>query len=500
MKPTFALRLKRSAKRIGSLLLGMLLAVNLFLPVMAAWNFNQSYDSYEVSCEGKALTVTAGEAYQNGYLLLRLVNRAGKVVTQKTASAGKTITVSTALIANGFYYLELYTGTKASGKFTEYAAGTNTVQIRIENGYTSQVITDVWTQNLTVYSNNRTDSFALQYYTAPSGYKVLKNLAAQLTADCDTQLQKIKAIHDWITANLYYDYTNTTVKSDVVSAYKKRYTDAQGYANLTAALLRDAGIPAKVVSGYVHTDDSVFTTDTANAEGHHWNEAYDADEKRWVILDTCWDGANSYENGKLIAAAGWDRYFDPTLEAFSIDHLLENNEDTAGLKKAFQNAVNDVKITYSRTTVYTGEHNNKAQIDVTLPQGIKGLTVKYGTSNKNKVAVNKKGELTGTGYGKVNITVKVTDGTNSYSEKQEVRCYNPFLKFKSAVSSLKVGKSYSFAVSKYGVAGTVQWKVSDNTIAVVSKNGKLTAKKSGTVTLTATVNGISISQKVKITK
>lgn len=489
-------------KRLLCLILSVLLIGSL-LPISAfAVAFHNTENSYSLDCSEHTVTVTASGDYQTGYLLVRLCNAGGTIVQQKAASAKNPISLSTAALANGLYYVELFTGTSPTGSYVSYASGKSTMQIEVTGGVPSNVISDTWIYNLGLYTPNRTDSFALSYYKTAAKSTQLKKLAAKITESCTTDYQKILAVHDWITSNIGYDYDHedSTIPTDADSVYTLRYTNAKGYANLTAELLRQAGVAAKVVSGYVQTGDTPLSTDHKGAEQHFWNEAYDTAAKRWIILDTCWDSANVYENGKLSLTEGYSRYFDPTLEAFSVDHLLDQNEDTASLKSAFTAAAKEAEVTYSRTTLYTGSVNHTGQITVTLPSTLKDAKVTYSSSKTSVVSVSKAGKLTGKKAGSSTITVKISDGTNSYSFKQTVKVYDPFLKYSASVSSLKVGKSYTFAVKKYGVSGTVKWSVSDKTIATISSKGKLTAKKAGTVTVTATVNGVKKSVKVKITK
>lgn len=65
--------------------------------------------------------------------------------------------------------------------------------------------------------------------------------------------------------------------------------------------------------------------------------------------------------------------------------------------------------------------------------------------------------------------------------------------FTSKVSSLKAGKSYTFKTNM--PKADTKWKVSNTKIATISNTGKLTAKKVGKVTVTATYK----KQKVTIT-
>lgn len=64
--------------------------------------------------------------------------------------------------------------------------------------------------------------------------------------------------------------------------------------------------------------------------------------------------------------------------------------------------------------------------------------------------------------------------------------------------SLEVGKTYTLKVS--GTKKKVTWSTSDKKIATVNKSGKVTAKKAGKATITATVDKKKYTCKVTVTK
>ncbi len=490
-------------KRLFIFFLSILLIWGSILPAIAyPVAFQQTQNSYTIDCSGSLVTVSAAQKFQNGYLLVRLSNSFGQAVVQQASSARNPISLSTASLADGFYYVEIYTAPNKSGHYESYAAGTNTMQIEVKNGIANTVISNTRIHNLRIFSSNREDALALSHYKSKTGNKILAKASAEITQHCKSDYEKILAVHDWVMNNICYDLDFTNQKTAIAAAttYQYGYAQAKGFANLTAALLRESGVAAKVVSGYAQTDSQPLTVDHKNAEEHHWNEAYDSENKRWIILDTCWDGASYYQNRKKTYQRGYHRYFDPTLEAFSVDHLLSSNEDTAGLKKAFTTAVKKLKIDYSRTVIYTSSYNHTSQIEVSLPPELKDATVTYGSSQKQIAPVSRNGIITGKKYGTADITVKISDGTNNYYKKQPVKVYNAFLKYNKYTSRLRIGQRFGFTVKRYGVSGTPKWNVSDKSIASVSPSGILTAKKSGIVTLTASVGNVKKSIKVTITK
>ena len=67
-------------------------------------------------------------------------------------------------------------------------------------------------------------------------------------------------------------------------------------------------------------------------------------------------------------------------------------------------------------------------------------------------------------------------------------------------TKIKVGKTYKYRAKLKGIKGKVKWSVNKKKFAVVSKNGKLKAKKKGTVKLTAKIKKYKYTLKIKITK
>jgi len=64
--------------------------------------------------------------------------------------------------------------------------------------------------------------------------------------------------------------------------------------------------------------------------------------------------------------------------------------------------------------------------------------------------------------------------------------------------TLKVKNTYQLYALANGVKKTASWKSSNSSIVSVNKSGKITAKKAGTATITATVNGQSVKCKVTV--
>ena len=76
------------------------------------------------------------------------------------------------------------------------------------------------------------------------------NLVRQITRGSVYAHEAANAVLSWIADNLTFD-TSITIPSDAVSALRYHKAYCVGYSNLAVAMLRAAGIPARVAHGYL---------------------------------------------------------------------------------------------------------------------------------------------------------------------------------------------------------------------------------------------------------
>ena len=91
--------------------------------------------------------------------------------------------------------------------------------------------------------------------------------------------EKIKAIHDWVILHLKYDMT--LQKYTAYDGLSSGSTVCQGYSLLTYKMLKEAGIPNKIVEG------TAAPRDTGVSQLHAWNLVLL--DGKWYHLDTTWD-------------------------------------------------------------------------------------------------------------------------------------------------------------------------------------------------------------------
>ena len=134
----------------------------------------------------------------------------------------------------------------------------------------------------------------LQQYLAPerdrqSGDPGISKLAHELAQGSKYAHEAANRILSWIADNLTFD-SSITVPSDAVSAFKYRKAYCVGYSNLAVAMLRAAGIPARVAHGYLPPGyEWGFTKDywgvKVNDGGFHAYLEFYYPDTGWVFAD-----------------------------------------------------------------------------------------------------------------------------------------------------------------------------------------------------------------------
>ncbi|MFA6238415.1 MAG: transglutaminase domain-containing protein [Bacteriovorax sp.] len=130
-------------------------------------------------------------------------------------------------------------------------------------------------------------------------------LAKEIIKDAVNEADAIKQIHDYITANVTYDYvavkddTYKTMPVDAMTVFGKKHTICSGYSNFLAALARSVNIRTRIIFGIAVMPEGRID--------HAWNEVLV--DNQWKPIDSTWDVEYSY------------KYFLATSEEFGIDHL-----------------------------------------------------------------------------------------------------------------------------------------------------------------------------------
>lgn len=127
----------------------------------------------------------------------------------------------------------------------------------------------------------------------------------------------IKQVSDWVSRNIRYNmplYQSGFYEWQQGSTtVQKKVGVCEDECAVAAALLRNMGIPTKLISGLAVTSDG--------GVAHAWNEAWDG--KRWVIFDPTWDQVyTTDQTGVVPPAKITDEWFDPPADTFSQTHIM----------------------------------------------------------------------------------------------------------------------------------------------------------------------------------
>jgi hypothetical protein len=157
--------------------------------------------------------------------------------------------------------------------------------------------------NATIQGNTAAITFRFTYWETLNQTNEVKKRVTQilnkiLTSDMNDH-QKEKAIHDWIVTHLAYD--KSLVSHSAYDGLIHGQTVCQGYALLTYEMMKQAGIPVKIVEG------------TSRGISHTWNLVQIGG--KWYHLDTTWDDPVPDIPGRAVY-----NYYNLTDSELRIDH------------------------------------------------------------------------------------------------------------------------------------------------------------------------------------
>ncbi len=163
------------------------------------------------------------------------------------------------------------------------------------------------------------------------------------------QLKTPKAIYDYVVKNLHYDFNRVTSDQPRLGAYgalqQPNSAVCLEFTDLFIALARAAGIPAREVNGYAHTENSKQRPLSLVQDIlHAWPEYYDSQQQTWIMVDPTWGNTT-----------GGTDYF----AVFDYDHLVfvqkgydsEYPIPAGGYKFAGDEKKKDVHVDFTQTFI-----------------------------------------------------------------------------------------------------------------------------------------------------
>ena len=157
-------------------------------------------------------------------------------------------------------------------------------------------------------------------------------------------------------------------------------------------------------------------------------------------------------------------------------------------------AASTAKLSASTVSVAAGTAKKQTKsVKVTTPSTWKSVKVTASSSDKKIATVKVSGKtvkVTAVKKGSAKVTVKVSAKKSGKTVKKtltaKVKVINAGLRFADPATEVVVGESVTLTAKKSPKAAVVTFKSSDDKIATVDADGKVTAVKAGKVTITAT--------------
>lgn len=123
------------------------------------------------------------------------------------------------------------------------------------------------------------------------------------------------------------------------------------------------------------------------------------------------------------------------------------------------------------------------------PADAEDKTITWSSSDSNIVKVSETGEMTAVGVGNAVITAKTDRGTSKQFTITVNEITASSIDIKNHKSEVLIGEEFSVScefVPKNTTNKIVEWQSSDETVATITSDGKITAKSIGNVIITAT--------------
>lgn len=483
-----------------------------------ASNFWKEYSSSHFAEENVDIEIDGTNLYlydlpdREGFskIVVSLYAENGQVVNQQVLSGGVPYVYSMEGVAEGSYHVQLYYLTASEGgksSFTSYWYQNSGVELNYKSGEWNIVKPITFAQNQAIYWSHSSDEAAREealeasYYINCNSEEIVQK-AKMITEGIQSDYDKVLAVHDWVANNVWYDYDflyGRTEDTNYVATevLRNKNTVCAGYANLTAALLRSIGIPTRISEGYALgiTSTGSWTEEILSGQeiNHAWNESYV--DGRWVIYDVTWDSANRYENGSYSNGEGLKgrQYFDPTIQDFSATHLYIDASYNGSLEEVdFATVSPALKPSSTLEAKPTTKPTPKPTLKPTLKP----------TPTVTPVAQKTDADLTGKGdAGNTVVPTKTIDPQDTKGLLEQISTNTDTVQLYCG-GNVNTDYQLLYYDVPAGWKSSIytQYSLENAKIASISSSGLITAKKSGTTTLTILLrkDGYEVYKNVRI--
>ena len=209
---------------------------------------------------------------KDGYVMVKWTGAAAKVAVQVTGPNNP---------EKYTYYLH----TDGNYDVLPLSDGSGTYKLTVLKNVSGTKYSQVLTKSISVkLSDDLAPFLRPNQYVNYSNDSEAVRMARELVKDAGDNLGKVRAVYNWVVANLSYDYDKAkTVQSGYIPDLDHIMQVKKGicfdYAALMSAMLRSQGVPVKMVFGY-----------TSKGEYHAWINVW-SEESGWMDSVIYFDGS-----------------------------------------------------------------------------------------------------------------------------------------------------------------------------------------------------------------
>lgn len=261
----------------------------------------------------------------------------------------------------------------------------------------------------------------------------------------------------------------------------------------------------------------ISVTEVKYSDTYTWGKTSYSGKDGWVILNDC-KYVDGKINGKVYKVKAYleeavkelyvgDTYT-VTLMSYSgkVSYLSKKPEiatvDENGVVTALKAGNTNIVVQAGNTKLKCKIKVKNPSLNKTELNVIKGEKIQlkvvggsgdivWTTDNKKVAKINKKGVVTGKGYG----TALITATRNGITMQCVVNAYDPVVT--PSVVTLSKKETMFLSVSQ-NLSSEIKWETSDEKIVKVNQKGKIKGKKKGTALITATVDGKKLTTTVTV--
>ena len=261
----------------AALLIGTAAGANVFAPTGA--EAAVLYPSAPgVAVKKNASVVIDYSNAKDGYVMLKWTGGAGKIAVQVTGPHN----------AEKYTY---YLRTDGDYDVLPLSDGDGTYKFVVCKNVSGTKYASVLSASVSVKLDDSLAPFLRpnQYVNYSESSEAVKK-AQELVKDAKDNLGKVRAVYNWVVANLSYDYDKArTVKSGYLPDVDKVMGEKKGicfdYAALMSSMLRSQGVPVKLVVGYTSKGEYHAWINVWNEESGWMDSVIYFDGKAWKLMD-----------------------------------------------------------------------------------------------------------------------------------------------------------------------------------------------------------------------